>query len=179
MTSTSPADDADWRLPGLGASGPDSQLEERLALFGQFVGDWKIEDCRFLKPDGEWGHLTGELHWRWILRGRAVQDVWTLYDKSSGELAYEGTTIRFYDRRRNAWSSNWISATHGSMRRFTGHEESGRIVLDELVDPGKPAEHWVFTDITADSFRWYAEEDRHDGRGWTLTEEMHIRRQRA
>lgn len=165
-----------WVLPRLGASGPDPEYADRLAAFGRFVGDWDIVDCRYRQPTGEWGHLRGELHWRWILRGRAVQDVWTLVEPLTGTLAYEGTTVRFYDPRTDRWSSTWISSTARRVRSFIGHVEPHRIVLDEKVSPGAPAEHWVFADITPGSFQWYAEVDRHDGEGWTRTEEMEIHR---
>ena len=165
-----------WELPRLGASGPDPEYADRLAAFGRFVGDWEIVDCRYRQPSGEWSHLRGELHWRWILRGKAVQDVWTLLEPATGALAYEGTTVRFYDRRTDRWSSTWISSTSRRVRSFIGHVEPHRIVLDEKVSPGAPAERWVFADITTDSFRWYAEVDHHDGEGWIRTEEMEIER---
>ena len=165
-----------WELSHLGAGGPDPELAGPLTTFGQFVGDWTIEECRYLHPDGTWGHLVGELHWRWILRGRAVQDVWTLVDPATGALVYEGTTIRFFDRRRNAWSSTWFSATAARVRSFTGQEIGDRIILDEQVAPGAPAERWVFSEIRAEAFRWHAEQDHHDGRGWVRTEVMRIRR---
>ena len=165
-----------WCLEGLGAEAPDPELAGKLAAWARFVGDWVIEDCRYRTSEGQWGHLTGELHWRWILRGRALQDVWTLRDPATGQLVYEGTTLRFYDRRHENWSSNWLTATQGRLRRFVGHEEGERIVLEELVEPGATVERWVFTEVRPDSFRWYSEEDRHDGQGWTRTEEMRIRR---
>lgn len=176
MTETPIGPASKWELPRLGADAADAEAKVELSLFGRFVGDWEILDNRFLKPDGSWGHLVGELHWRWILRGRALQDVWTLFHKETGELAYEGSTIRIYDRRRGVWSSIWVSATHGRVRSFTAHAEGDRIVLDEQVLPGHPQERWVFCDIGPEAFRWYAEEAEAEGTGWTLTEEMQIRR---
>jgi len=42
-----------WKIEGLAASAPYPELKEKLELFGQFVGDWEMED-RYLKEDGTW-----------------------------------------------------------------------------------------------------------------------------
>ena len=167
---------ARWSLPRLGAEGPEPGLEEQLALFGRFVGDWSITECRYQAPDGHWRSLVGELHWRWILRGRAVQDVWSLFDPASGDLVYEGTTVRLYDPASDRWHSTWISATNRTVRSFIGRAEGRDIVLEEAVAPGAPVERWSFSGIRADSFSWRSERDLQDGRGWTLNEEMRIHR---
>jgi hypothetical protein len=46
-------------------------------------------------------------------------------------------------------------------------------VLEGTTSDGRP-EHWVFSEIAAESFRWRAEELR-EGK-WVLTEEMRMRR---
>lgn len=147
-------------------------------LFGQFVGDWEIQECRLLGTDGTWKHLRGELHWRWILRGRAVQDVWTLYDRATGELVYEGTTVRLYVPATGAWTSTWISTGRAAARRFVGRLVGHEIVLDELAETGAPEERWTFFDITHDSFRWRSEERPTPNSNWRRTEEMRIQRVR-
>ncbi len=165
-----------WELPRLAADGPAPEYREPLMLFGQFVGDWEIQECRILGPGGSWRELRGELHWRWILRGRAVQDVWTLYDRESGALFYEGTTVRLYVPETGTWSSTWISTARARARSFVGRRAGEEIVLDELVETGAPNERWIFSDITPDSFRWRSEELLNPPSGWVLTEEMRIRR---
>lgn len=164
------------RLVALGAF---PGLEAKLALFGRFVGDWTITRCRYLGGDGRWAELTGELHMGWILGGRALQDVWTLRDPSTGALVYEGTTVRLYDPVADVWRSIWISSTAARVRSFVGHAAGADVVLDEVVGPGEPSERWVFTDVRPDAFHWYSEQDRHDGRGWCGNEEMTIQRRRT
>ena len=68
-------------INGLGAEGPTPGMEEELATFGQFVGDWEIVEDRYLEEDGSWTKQRGELHWGWILGGRALQDVWMSIDE--------------------------------------------------------------------------------------------------
>ena len=62
-----------WTIEGLGAERPFPGLKEKLALFGQFIGDWVIEEARY--PRGAQGvelRSQGEIHFGWILDGRAV-----------------------------------------------------------------------------------------------------------
>ena len=40
-----------WAIKGLAVNGPDPNLEEKLMLLGQFIGDWEIED-QYTEADG-------------------------------------------------------------------------------------------------------------------------------
>ena len=167
---------ANWVLPGLSAEGPNPNYKESLMLFGQFVGDWEIQECRILTTAGNWRELAGELHWRWILRGRAVQDVWTLFDKETGKLFYEGTTVRLYVPETGTWASTWISTSRNRARLFVGRPVGKEIVLDEQVEDSPRQERWIFFDIAPDSFRWRGEERPNEHSSWKTTEHMQIRR---
>jgi len=167
---------ADWELRRLSADGPDPNYRESLMLFGQFVGDWQIQECRVLTAAGNWRELAGELHWRWILRGRAVQDVWTLFDKETGKLFYEGTTVRLYVPETGTWASTWISTSRDRARLFVGRPVGKEIVLDEQVEDSPRQERWIFFDIAPDSFRWRGEERPNEHSSWKTTEHMQIRR---
>ena len=145
-------------------------------LFGQFVGDWDIIDDRNLQQDGTWVHSRGELHWGWILDGRAVQDVWMTVDEGNKSMA-DGTTVRFYDPKIDAWHSVWLSPPQGRVKTFIGRKVGEEIVLEGRTPDRYPVK-WIFSDITPDSFRWHSEESHDNGKTWTLTEEMKIRRRR-
>jgi hypothetical protein len=168
-------------IEGLESKGPNPELKEKLMLFGQFVGDWDILEDRFYQSNGrsslEQNLTRGELHWRWILAGRATQDVWMSIDEKSGKTIPEGTTIRFYDQKTDAWHSVWISPTQGAIKTFVARQVGDTIVLDGMTAEGYPLK-WVFSEITPNSFRWHAEETRDNGKTWTLREEMRIRRRR-
>ena len=148
-------------------------------LFGQFVGDWDILEDRFYQSNGtsslEQNLARGELHWCWILEGRAVQDVWMSIDEKTGKAIPEGTTIRFYDQKIDAWHSVWISPTQGVVKTFLGRQVGDEIVLEGRTTEGYPVK-WIFSEITPDSFRWRAEQSRDNGKTWMLKEEMRIRR---
>jgi hypothetical protein len=164
-----------WRIEGLPADGPFPELAGKLALFGQFVGDWDILECRSLEDDGTWSTSRGKLHWRWIIEGRAVQDIWTTIDESTGRSIPVGTTLRFYDPRIDAWHSVWISPAQGVVRPFVGRSVGSEIVLEGRNSRDNPI-RWIFSEITPTSFRWQGEELRNPPSGWVLYEEMRIRR---
>ena len=64
----------------LNAKGASGELKDKLMLFGQFVGDWE--------------NSIGEVHWGWILGGRATQDIWMPVGEAVPNLR---TVVRFYD----------------------------------------------------------------------------------
>ncbi len=58
-------------VQALHADGPTGPHAEQLMLFGRFVGSSRLE---WSAPGSR--NATGELHFGWVLGGRAVQDVW-------------------------------------------------------------------------------------------------------
>ena len=164
-----------WEIQGLASQGPNSEFKEKLMLFGQFVGDWDILECRFLQTDGTWAKQRGELHWRWILDGRALQDVWGTIDEETHNFIPDGTTVRFYDPKIDAWQSMWISPTQGVVKTFIGRQVGNEIVLEGKSTEGYSVK-WIFSEITPSSFRWRSEETRDEGKTWVIKEEMRIHR---
>ena len=138
----------------LRAEGPFPQLSAELDLFGRFIGAWDLE-WHGRDKTGNPTVVAGELHFGWILDGRAIQDIWRVpLNPADGVRmrGFHGTTIRFYDPQIGAWRSTWIDPLNGRVRRFIGRTESGAIVLDGLDED--PKERWTFLDITPDSFLW-------------------------
>jgi hypothetical protein len=167
--------EARWQLPGLGARGPVPELAHRLRLFGQFVGDWEIfpprTDWKGTKPPDP----SGEAHFRWILGGTAIQDVWGPLDYRTGRFVPRGTTIRFYDPKARFWRSTWLTPYGRTVQQFVGRQESAEIVLREQ-DVGWRGEHWIFSEIRKGSFRWRAESRSTPHGRWKVTEEYLIQR---
>jgi hypothetical protein len=148
-------------------------LAGKLALFGQFIGDWTIE-AQWYGPDGAITRkATGELHFGWILGGRAIQDVWIAHQENPPGKVAAGTTIRFYDPALNGWRCTWISPTQGLVRTFLAVKIGGQIVLEPTDKTGSP-ERWIFSEITSNSFRWRALECAGETNTWRLTEEMRM-----
>ena len=166
-----------WKITGLGAEGPFPELKEKLALFGQFVGDWQIVEDRYLNNDGTWIKSRGELHVNWILEGRALQDTFMTFDEKTQRLIPDGTTLRYYDPKISAWHVVWFSPMQGAIKTLVGRKVGDGIVLERTTDEGYLVK-WTFSDIASSSFRWHSEESRDNGKTWTLREEMQIRRAR-
>jgi hypothetical protein len=160
----------------LHAAGPHPGQAEHLNLFGRFVGAWDV-DWHGTDPQGRPATMAGELHFGWVLGGRAVQDVWRVPASGQPPAAlrpFYGTTLRFYDPAITAWRSTWVDPLNGRVRRFIGRPEGGDIVLEGLDDD--PPERWSFRDISENSFRWTGEVSEDGRRTWRLDEQMFIRR---
>jgi hypothetical protein len=162
-------------IPGLGASGPDPAMREKLMLFGQFVGDWDIIEARYPQPDGTDVKRRGEIHFGWILDGKAVQDVWMTHQGNPPRAVPAGTTVRFYDSKIDAWRCIWIAPKHASIQNFVARKVGEEIVLEGRTSDGYP-ERWIYSEITPTSFGWHAVESHDDQKTWMLTEEMRVQR---
>jgi hypothetical protein len=182
MTDTAEATRPDSGfIDALHVPGPVDEEAASLMLFGQFVGSWDLE-WSGTGADGNPATARGELHFGWVLGGRAVQDVWIVPGRGQpGQdqppSAFHGSTIRFYDPSLGAWRSTWIDPVNGRVRRFVGRFTGGDIVL--LSDEEDPQLRWRFTDIGPDSFTWQGEISADSGRSWVLEEQMLATRRRS
>src|SRR5215470_7115131 len=118
----------------LHANGRDPERAEALQLYGQFVGDWDTE----ITARGENGarhQANGEIHFGWILEGRAIQDVWMIPRLAEREGApdfpvagnWYGTTIRVYDPTIEAWRIYWIDPARNVFRQQIGRASGADI----------------------------------------------------
>ena len=161
------------------ADGPAPEHRDALMLYGQFVGEWELEWTGYqngapaLTERGEW-------IFAWILEGRAVQDVWIIPERARrGEPGVPegeyGTTIRIYDPQDDVWKITWSGPLNGARRTFLGRKEGDEIVQEGERESGE-ALRWIFSDITATSFRWQSFVSPDDGVTWERAEEMRVRR---
>src|SRR5580692_5581664 len=84
----------------LSATGRSPEIDEADDVYGWLVGSWELEVLRYKAVDVVSLQLDGEVHFGWVLEGRAIQDVWIMparnarsayTDKSNNMF---GTTLR-------------------------------------------------------------------------------------
>ena len=163
---------AQTTFPALLAQGPAPQHREKLMLFGQFVGDWDFQGIEY-HADGTKPTDKGEISFRWVLGGRAVQDVWIEYGRSDAQTKTHGTTVRFYDPAIDAWQVTWSDPPTGSVQGMVGRRVGDEIVM-EGKRPNGTAIRWIFSQIQPNSFHWRGEELM--GKSWRVTEELSAQR---
>ena len=169
MATSRPRPDAGL-IESLHVDGPTGPHAAELMRFGRFVGSWNLQ---WTTPEG--AKAIGELHFGWVLGGRAGQDIWIVPARGQpGEnqppRAFHGSTIRFFDPAIKAWRSTWIEPINGRVRRFIGRADGEDILL--LSDEAEPQLRWRFIDITPNSFTWVGEISHDGGVTWTLEERM-------
>ncbi|ESY02904.1 MULTISPECIES: hypothetical protein [unclassified Mesorhizobium] len=174
MIGTSSFDEA------LHSDGPNPGLAEKLDLYGRFVGAWTFDATRHLE-DGTVLTGRGEVHFGWVLEGRAIQDVWILPARdagpspSVGRWTFYGTTLRAYDPGSDAWHIFWSDPRNQYYSRQLGRAEGDTIVQVGADGTGSSV-RWSFSRITKDSFRWLGERSHDDGKTWRLEVEFLARR---
>jgi hypothetical protein len=166
----------------LHANGPSPDRADKLDLYGQFVGDW---DAKIIThaPGGMRHDGTGEIHFGWILQGRAIQDVWMIPRLAEREAApqlpvagnWYGTTLRIYDPKLDAWRIYWIDPATNSFRQQIGRRQGAEIVQEGKTETGALS-RWRFTNITPHSFHWLGESAAVEGAPWQLIVEVLARR---
>jgi hypothetical protein len=153
------------------SDGPHPDLAPDDRIFEPFIGSWDLV-VTWYDGDRVTRTLDGEWHFAWVLEGRAVQDVWIVPrrgQRHAGAEPYEyGTSLRFPDPSVGGWRSTWIGPVQRSVRTFVARREGGDVVLDTVLDDGRPM-RWAFTDIAADSFTWSNATGAEDG-GWMVTQ---------
>jgi hypothetical protein len=151
-----------------------SQYKDQLMLFGQFVGDWEFDGV----ANGQGGVRSsdkGEIHFAWVLQGRAIQDLWIEREISDNRSKVYGSTMRFYDPTIDAWRVTWMEPGYGVVTTLIGRRVGEEIVLEGKDANGKSI-HWVFSQIKQDSFQWRGE--RLVGDSWQIYEELSARRKK-
>lgn len=168
----------------LHADGPATDRAEALALYGRLVGDWDAEVVTYT-PDGRRHDGRGEIHFDWILEGRAIQDVWMIPrrkdrapDAPQMPVAgnWYGTTLRVYDPTLGAWRIYWVDPATNSYRQQIGRQQGADIVQEGSMETGALS-RWSFTEITPLSFHWKAQASMDNGNSWRLFVEVFAHRQ--
>ncbi len=170
-------------IKALAAEGPFNEYADKLMLFGRLIGGWDIEGRHF-NPEGQvTKEQRGEWHFGWVLEGRAIQDVILTPTREerrrTGAPADDyGTAIRFYDPRIDAWRVTALTPVFGAIVTLIARPVGDEIVLEGRA-PDNKLYRWIFSDITAHTFRWSGYVSADEGRTWCREEEIRGRRRAA
>lgn len=168
-------------LEALHATQPEQDLASKLQLYGQFVGSWHL-DIELYALDGSHRRTEGEVHFDWVLGGKAIQDVWIYPARrvregsTSTEAWYRyGSTLRWYHPAIDAWHIAWFDPGRGVELHQIGRAQGAEIVQVGEDQQGL-LRRWRFVAITGESFTWLGEVSWDRGTTWTLETRMHARR---
>ena len=112
-------------LDALAADGPAADRAGKMKLYGWLIGSWTMDATMHL-DSGDTHRGLGEIHFGWVLEGRAIQDVWILPG------VFYGTTLRVYDPAIDAWHILWGDPLRQFYTRQIGRAQGGDEVRDEL-----------------------------------------------
>ena len=153
------------------------EIPESSDVYGWLVGSWDLEVLHYGKTDLRSQRITGEVHFAWVLEGRAIQDVWIMPSvtdrspESDRTNNMYGTTLRIWNPASQNWHIRWIDPVNGREDRQTGRRIGNEIVQIGAKPDGTPT-RWRFTELTPDSFHWIGEALHPDGKTWTLEGEF-------
>jgi hypothetical protein len=181
VTSTESKETVDFASV-LVAGGRSPEIPESADVYGWLMGSWELDVFDY-DADGNARRSKGEVHFGWVLEGRAVQDVWIMPQRAERTANLDrrhnryGTTLRVWDPSIQAWRVTWVNPVTGARDELIGRWSGQDIVQVGTHGDGTPI-RWIFTEITPDSFRWTGEALQSDGKTWKLEDEFRARRVR-
>jgi len=181
MTTVEPKEAAGF-ASALVACGRSPEIPESADAYGWLIGSWELDVLDY-GADGNVHRSEGEVHFGWVLEGRAVQDVWIMPRRAERSANMDkrrnryGTTLRVWDSSIQAWRVTWINPVTGRWNELIGRWSGHDIVQIGTSEDGTPI-RWIFSEIAPDSFRWTGEVLQSDGKTWKLEDEFRARRAR-
>lgn len=160
----------------LEASAPISSYPDKMEQFGRFVGQWDLLVTWYAIDGTIDRQEPGEWEFGYALEGRAVIDVWIVPPRAERAVASEhrlgeyGMSVRFYDPQIDAWRSTWHGPVNRVVIPFIARQVDDDMILERTE--GVETTRWIFTEISASSFRWMNMISLDDHRSWTLRQEM-------
>ena len=158
VTSTAFAEDTN--LP---FGNTEACMQGPLAQFGQYIGDWKIEDSRLAQDGSGWSDGDGA---RWIFtclgNGVAIQDFWL---PGNGNV---GTNLRTYKPDTGTWEIAWTidKIPSGFSHIRAEQDENGNIVMQYVAPIPAPLRKITFFPVDASGWKWKLEFSNDAGETW-------------
>jgi hypothetical protein len=147
---------------GIPADNAAACMQGPLAQFGQYLGNWDIQDFELGKDGKEWTEGAGA-KWNFICvgDGTAVQDFWMPTDGSVG------TNLRTYNTETESWDIVWtIKPKPGFTHIQARQDEHSNIVMHVMTPVPDPLRRITFFPADADGWNWKLEFSSDDGDSW-------------
>jgi hypothetical protein len=134
-----------------------------MAQFGQYIGDWKIEDSQLAQDGSGWSDGEGA---RWIFtclgNGTAIQDFWL---PPGGNV---GTNLRTYKPDTGSWEIAWTidKIPSGFSHIRAQQEKSGNIVMHYVAPIPTPLRKITFFPVDESGWKWKLEFSNDEGETW-------------
>lgn len=137
-------------------------MEGPLAQFGQYIGDWKIEDSTLANDGSGWSDGQGA---RWIFtclgNGTAIQDFWL---PANGAV---GTNLRTYRPETGTWEIAWaVDQLPGFSHIRAEQDENGNIVMHYVSPIPTPLRRITFFPADESGWKWKLEFSNDAGETW-------------
>jgi hypothetical protein len=165
-------------VSALVADGPHPSLGAHADTYGRFIGSWSGEVHDHF-PDGQISVGSVEVHFAWVLEGRAVQDLWIAParpQRGGRAVARDryGMTLRVFDPPSETWRVVWINPSADTRTDLVGRRHGDDVVQLGTRD-GRPI-RWTFSEVQSDSFLWQGHILEPDGMTFRLEAEFRFRR---
>lgn len=160
LTSALPAAAQDDSIP---VGSKDACMQGPLAEFGQYIGDWDIEDSQLSQDGSGWTPGAGA-RWNFICLGdgTAIQDFWL---PNGGPV---GTNLRTYNAETESWDIAWaVKGLPGFAHIQAESDENGNIVMMYKSPIPDPPRKITFFPADADGWNWKLEISADGGGKWT------------
>jgi len=162
----------------LSMNGPHPSLGAHAETYGRVIGSWtgEIHNHMVAPPTS----ASIEVHFGWVLDGRAVQDVWITPSRTdraagtAGSLRWFGTTLRVFDPKSESWRARWWDPESQLAIDLEGRRQGDDIV--QIGTRGGRPIRWTFSKIRPDSLLWQGHILEVDGATWRLEVEIRLRR---
>jgi len=137
-------------------------MEGPLAEFGQYIGDWKIEDSTLAQDGSGWSDGEGA---RWVFtclgNGTAIQDFWF---PANGAV---GTNLRSYNPDTDSWEIVWaVDKLPGLTQISAKLDEAGNVVMHVNKPLPNPLRRITFMPADASGWKWKLEFSTDEGESW-------------
>ncbi|MGI9220721.1 MAG: hypothetical protein ACR2QS_06765 [Woeseiaceae bacterium] len=137
-------------------------MEGPMAQFGQYIGDWKIEDSTLAQDGSGWTDGQGA---RWVFacfgNGTAIQDFWY---PANGAI---GTNLRTYNPETGTWEIAWtVDKLPGFTHIRAKQVEDGSIVMDFVAPIPNPLRRITFFPVDETGWKWTLELSNDEGENW-------------